>query len=57
MLKNGKGKKGLPTRKQYTICRLRKQIGGSDRQNVGSAKYVYLFMKIKGWPTRKQYTM
>ena len=57
MLKNGKGKKGLPTRKQYTICRLRKQIGESDRQNVESAKHVYLFMKIKGWPTRKQYTM
>ena len=50
-------KKGLPTRKQYTICRLRKQIGESDRQNVESAKYVYWFMKIKGWPTRKQYTM
>ena len=57
MLKNGKGKKGLPTRKQYTMCRLRKQKGGSDRQNVESAKYVNLFMKIKGWPTRKQYTM
>ena len=57
MLKSGKGKKGLPIRKQDTICRLRKQIGGSDRQNVESAKYVYLFMKIKGWPTRKQYTM
>ena len=57
MLKNGKGKKGLPTRKQYTMCRLRKQKGGSDRQNVESAKYVNLFMKIKGWPTWKQYTM
>ena len=57
MLKNGKGKRGLPTRRQYIICRLRTQIGESDRHNVESAKYVYLFMKIKGWPTRKQYTM